>query len=478
MRKQISTLVLAGAALLASCSQEEMAPDGTESGLRPVTLSVSLDKGVQTRAANSAGDEQVSRCLVQILDVAGHPIEGYEQAQAMNGSETAGFTKSAVLNEKGSYTILFWADCGAENYTATDLTNVSKADGAEATEAIAYAAKTTWNGVSSGQSISATLKHVVSKVTVRTTAAVADGTLKINVPKVYSGYNVQTLQPATETSLSYEETLANVPANADVFSIYALTGSETQDLTLTYNVAAKKVSNVPLAPNTHIVLTGDVGKIGYTDVVLTATIDENWETRQPQVGDWYYKDGTYSSLDLRPVGNTIVGVVCGVDKKTARVIALKGYSVIRWCEQAAYGETGTSDMTDGLAATNTVLAYIKTNSKSIDDFPIFKRCQELREETGNDNWYIPASNDAINDAITNIDAINPKIKEAGGTEFTEPYYENYGDQLSYWLSREDWVTENPSVALSQNGLGKGGSVNKTNSTNMNVRFFLDFNYGE
>lgn len=484
MRKKISTLVLAGAALLASCSQEDMVPNGTESDLQPVTLSVSLDNGVQTRAANAQGDEQVSRCLVQILDNNGTPIEGYEQAQTMEGSEAGGFSKTVVLNEENTYTLLFWADRGEGSYTATDLTNVSKV-GTDATLDIAYAAKSTWDA-NSGRSISATLKHVVSKLTVHTTAAVTSGTLKIDVPKVYSGYNVQTMQPGTETVLSYEKTLTDVSENTDVYSIYALTATEAQNLKLTYNNVEETVSNVPLAPNTHIILKGNVNEIGGNlQVTMTATIDAAWnetekdwdKVAEPQVGDYYYKDGTYSTDDKSTTDNPIIGVVYHVDKvkKTAGVISLIEHSDVCWSTEKVKTGIVYDYIDKGLNTTNKMLEYISTNSKDIATYPIFKLCQDLRTETGNQNWYIPTNGDIFKtiDTEATADLINTKINEAGGTEYTKPTDMTY----IYWLSPEsDSSGFQTDYARVQDTPNVGGTKHKDTTDKMHVRFFLDFKY--
>lgn len=61
---------------------------------------------------------------------------------------------------------------------------------------------------------------------------------------------------------------------------YALVDGEPQTLTLQYNGpldnAPKPISNVPLAPNTHVVLNGDVANSGLTTGDITATVDNEW----------------------------------------------------------------------------------------------------------------------------------------------------------------------------------------------------------
>ena len=60
-------LVLAAAVLLASCSQDEVMTDTGPDGLVPVTLSVAVGDGVQTRATTT-DEGPLDRCLIQILE--------------------------------------------------------------------------------------------------------------------------------------------------------------------------------------------------------------------------------------------------------------------------------------------------------------------------------------------------------------------------------------------------------------------------
>ena len=57
--------MLAAAALLASCSQDELMTDTGHDGLVPVTLSAAVGDGVQTRTIDADEDEAPTRCYVQ-----------------------------------------------------------------------------------------------------------------------------------------------------------------------------------------------------------------------------------------------------------------------------------------------------------------------------------------------------------------------------------------------------------------------------
>ena len=95
-----------------------------------------------------------------------------------------------------------------------------------------------------------------------------------------TGFNVNYGQPINRTSngSTYSKTLQTaVPANSDVFSFYVLAdGEENQILTLTNDGAETEIENVPVKPDTHIILQGDVQYAGYTQVTFTAKIDTEW----------------------------------------------------------------------------------------------------------------------------------------------------------------------------------------------------------
>ena len=99
MNRKLSTLMLAAAALLASCSQNDelQSTVNDNEGLKPVTISVAMPtEGMTTRATNASGDEEVTRCLIQILDENSQPLEGYETPATMDGTEAGGFTKTVT----------------------------------------------------------------------------------------------------------------------------------------------------------------------------------------------------------------------------------------------------------------------------------------------------------------------------------------------------------------------------------------------
>ena len=194
-----------------------------------------------------------------------------------SGQTTA--TADYELYASHRYTFLLWADDGS--YNATDLTNITlNSSSLSRTQAgLSYAATATWDGSSS--TITATLNHVASKVTLKTTTATWTGnTLTLTVPQASTGYNVQT-GTATATTEEYEHSIITTDITAsetspvELFSFYVLAADELQDLTLSCDGGSITVP-VNLSGGKHITLTGDVGGMtgdvgGMTEEIPTSS---------------------------------------------------------------------------------------------------------------------------------------------------------------------------------------------------------------
>ena len=147
MNRKLSTLMLAAAALLASCSQNDELQNtvNDNEGLKPMTISVSLPEGMTTRAT-AADDATDAYCFVQILDEDGQDLaDGHSAVQGMSGTNGS-YTATVYLKGDETYRFLFWATSGDEK--PTNLRNVAYTNG----ETLAWAgtALAAWsaNGVS------------------------------------------------------------------------------------------------------------------------------------------------------------------------------------------------------------------------------------------------------------------------------------------------------------------------------------------
>ena len=128
MNRKLSTLMLATAALLASCSQNDelQSTVNNNEGLKPMTISVTLPEGMTTRAI-ATDDEKDAYCFVQILDELGEDLEGGHSAvQGMTKTDD-GYTATVYLKGDEKYNFLFWATSGNEE--PDDLRNVAYTNG-------------------------------------------------------------------------------------------------------------------------------------------------------------------------------------------------------------------------------------------------------------------------------------------------------------------------------------------------------------
>ena len=170
--KRQNFLMLAAAALLASCSQDDALQStvNTNKGLKPMTITASLPTdGMQTRAA---GDEAATRCYVQILKGDGTELAGGNSKPIPMDPDGDSFSTTVYLNGSETYDFLFWADTETtsadQSNAPADLRAVEYTNG----QTIAWAGNDLdkmWNT----DGVSVTLSHVVSRVTVITTSVFA-----------------------------------------------------------------------------------------------------------------------------------------------------------------------------------------------------------------------------------------------------------------------------------------------------------------
>lgn len=303
--------MLAASVLLASCSQDEVMTDTGPDGLVPVTLSATVGDGVQTRAVDADDDEDATYCYVQVCDAQGNAYTDNDYAtptRLTDENKDGTFTGNIYLKPDESHVFLFWADNATSDIPA-DLHNV-----AYQKESIAFADRVAQTIGSVAPTVNATLQHVVAKVTLKTTTDVEAGSkISVTVPTTYTTYNVNAYSSDAMASTNLpvggavtnelfspepeDEPLSAITGTEEgtvVFSFYALVKDETQNITLANGTNSQQVTNVPLAPNMHTTLVGDVQSIGLTDVTFTASIDKKWDdTKTEIIGLEIADDATY-----------------------------------------------------------------------------------------------------------------------------------------------------------------------------------------
>ena len=206
------------------------------------------------------------------------------------------FTGNIYLKPNVSHVFLFWADNATSDIPA-DLHDVKYQK-----ESIAFADRVAQTIGSVAPTVKATLQHVVAKVTLKTTTNVEAGSkITVTVPTTYTRYNVAdetVIQEVITKDTPFEHTVTNAITGTEdgteVFSFYALVKDETQNIILTNGTNSQPVSNVPLGPNMHTTLVGDVRNLGLTNVTFTASVVGDWGSTETEIiGLEIADDGTY-----------------------------------------------------------------------------------------------------------------------------------------------------------------------------------------
>ena len=268
--KQILTVLTL--ALLAACSRDEAFTDTPgKTDEETVTVSFTAQVDYSMAEAGSGTEAAAQRAATRVAGTGDEmPKRYYAQAISQDGSETTGVVEGTD-NGNGSctfrlrlqpgteYDYLFWADNAEGEDAPADLTAVAYSMG---TTAFACKTSGTPAGVSEN---SISLTHVVTKVSVKTTAALPGGGIAVEIStQSGTGYNVKTeTATAFAEGSSRAETDGDMEADEVVLTTYLLPGADNRTVTIEANGRSWTLNDVPLAANTHVVLKGDLsGKTG------------------------------------------------------------------------------------------------------------------------------------------------------------------------------------------------------------------------
>ena len=290
MMKRQNFLILVAAALLVSCSGDDTLTQeaGSGEGLKTITLTATLPAdGMHARAE---GDAAAVRCYVQMLSGDGSDLDdGGSVPQRMEQGADGTYTTIVTLDEDKTYDFLFYAD-------------TQPADGAEAPADLRQTAYTNgqtlaWAGTALDESwnekgINATLKHIVTRVSLKTTTSLTVSSaspLAIEVPAVYAAYDVAAGKAVVGSEVAggytFRAASGYYRAGAEVGHFYVLGDGSNQKLALRYEDSTITIPEVPVSADTHITLSGRIYYPGITLIggEITATVTEGWENENLEI---------------------------------------------------------------------------------------------------------------------------------------------------------------------------------------------------
>lgn len=490
-------------ALFTGCSKDEGSILPTPDG-KPTTFTINVN-GASSRTdapPSRAAADAPTRYIIEYyegktpLATDAVPIQHIEQD---NGSFII------FLKDNADYTVLFWADYDTPNdnanniFNAADLKKVSinptkKAD------------KPAWSGMEevatggpddNNKDNNITLTHAVAQVCFKQidemNFAQANGNLlKVQFPQTYS-LNVAD-RTATEIKdgggnsvpCEVEFTVEGTAKNLGALHIIARGDGEEiktmMDITTEFKASAtatpeavKSITNIPLRANYKTNITGAYSDI-YTSAV-SVTCDENWENtytedfpRLAEVGNFYYKDGSYGRYYINNPDNPCIGIVFWVnplDKTHGKIMSLDEPEGLKW-GKPNFSEVGENHITslssydDGEEATRDMIKFHK-NVLNEDIYfatvySIFHYVYQTKNNGDiNGRWYIPALHelqhllcarkgsapktwgyDPTPPPFKDV-ADNAAFKNAMKTANATPFYEDKYIPKGHWATTENTV---------------------------------------
>ncbi|MEI3461545.1 MAG: DUF6562 domain-containing protein [Bacteroides eggerthii] len=501
--------IIALVGLMTSCSQDETDALQTATESNRVTLTASLPEDFaqpqpQSRALPAAPADHKLRCILEVWTQDESPVLKHREEKVNLTGDNVVFDFTI---DEGTYDCLFWAD-----FIATDAKDLSATIGDLSYthyDDKFYATNNSTNGLKAISIIANNIFNTDARdaffghyVLDKQTAAVTNP----SIPALTRPFAKLTIKEKNATNYGYCNGLTatyNVPTMFNVldgtvsgtaqvicrsksteqqtlFSDYILTDASSTlgsiDLTFTGTKDLQSVTipaGIPLKRNYKTNAAGSLISEKpevIKDVKLTVTMDGIWtgteeEIIPAKVGDYYYKDGTWSTDANATSANPILGVIYKVNADgTGKVVSLTEGTNLTWGPRNV--ETQARSETNGKENTDKVFALIANQSYTLSDYPIFNACQELRTSTGNDGWYIPSPAD-YKELFNEVNNINNKITAiSGGTAVVIPTQEVR--TTHYWTSEEYDIDDAIRITAA------AAIANELKHYDHKVRFVLDF----
>lgn len=330
---------------VASCSDDDNKKGGLDAG--QARISAILPGDFISTGVRAVSSHQL-RCILEVWSKDAEPKLIYQDDVVVDPAVQAGSLPFDFALPTGSYHCLMWADyidAGATTdkyYDTSDLTNVTVKEGAclinnKACDAFFYSGEIEKK---EGQALQQDMKLIrpFTKVSVleknlreykllKGLAVSYDTSMK---------FNVSTGKASEETStVSYVESNfdAEAATGGTLFTAYFFANEESRkmgeiNLSFTTDLGVQHVvipQMIPLLRNQHIKVSGNMmAESPDPDLEFEVSFDvevEEWGTSNQEivatptkakVGDFYYADGSYSSVYIKDEANPCIGVVFAV----------------------------------------------------------------------------------------------------------------------------------------------------------------------
>lgn len=501
MKKGILFPVLALGMGLFSCSQEDLGNSALQAG-QPITVTVKLPDDAVNKAASryipSASDDQHQlRCILLVTNSDNSTIRIEKLASEANGDT---FSYTFTPKDASNYKCAFWADFIDADADVTGEGNDKKyADlyyDMQNLPSVSYNTGVTTDGslfnnedcdaycgtIPTGGSLSIKLKRPFAKVSFEDKGTTASSASLISVSGygVYGGFNIETNEVVeTETLISGTD-IAPVKTDNVFFYNYLFVGNKNElpdtdgNISMTVDRTTKEinVSDIILTANTKV-----NGSLDWANapsdgsVSITVDIAGDWEEaadpNAPQVGDYYYSDGTWSaSLDRT---RTVVGVVFATADGDASSDAVENYPEVTFADNTIHGwvvalkemsptppfitSGGTLNGTEGVGSTeDDIMGYANCQAWPNNvlaegvEYVALSRVSTYATDysatlstSGTSGWYIPAVGQLMTLRTVYIaenSAVQSALQALVNTESADLIVTESGNSNYYWTSSQ------------------------------------------
>lgn len=285
--KRFSLWMLGIAAMLASCSQNDILQDTSETST--LTVTASLAGGIGTRSAVT--DQELSaltRCKLLVFKSGEttNPVKELDGTRSGNN-----FIFTMRLEPDIPYDFYCWADGGKDVYDWSSDGTISFTLFFAKELGIAQRGVKTNVIPEKNGNLSMNLVNAVAKVELATTGAFTQFSTVIVTVQSCTKYNLLTGKATEPGKLEVWRGIPTAPDASEsnpqsLFSFYVMANDDDQNQTITINYENRNicaVPNVPIKPDCRTLLKGDVTTCD-TQVLVTATIDENWQDAPQHMG--------------------------------------------------------------------------------------------------------------------------------------------------------------------------------------------------
>lgn len=391
MKKHFFLLMLATLVGFASCSQSDNEWPLQTDEVTQATFQVQPP-------ATRASVEGLSHYIVEAYEA-----KDLTQTPVRVESSTGSLT--LTLKKNTEYTFLFWADFAKVasgttepliGYYRTDnLQEVSVVDNTLPGER-AYCLAVSFNSKDFEANKTVVLKNAVAQVNLieATGLTAANNTVTITYP-ASTKFNVGTgaIVEASATPVAHTFTgIAQIAKDEVIATDYILAPQGSQAVTnisVQLNKEAKKyISNVPFQCNYKTNIKGEYSNLYNAGFGISNEVDDyehhtDQELTIAKIGDYYYKDNTFSANYDASKG--CIGVVYRQKTTTesGMIVSLTEGAKLTW------GPKDINSPADDLYNGQANMDAVKAIDPDFSDYPAFSHCAKF-SPSGSTGWYLPA----------------------------------------------------------------------------------------